>query len=76
MRRHVIWVCETPHCGASKSLPRGTLPSECLRCVERREKMRLKQKWRLALDGELTMSDLRFLRSLRIAAGDKVVSRE
>lgn len=57
-RNYVILICM--RCEASKQLPRGVLP-RCDRC-------KVYCGWRVAMDGEFTVSDRRFLKSLRIAA--------
>lgn len=56
----IILICE--RCGHSICVPRGDLPDHC----ERKGCVTKAAQWRVAIEGELTKSDRRFLRSIMV----------
>lgn len=56
----LILICQHDGCDASFRVRKGDLPDKCPDCRE-------VAKWRVALAGEYTHSDIQFLRSIRIA---------
>lgn len=56
----IILICE--RCGHAVCVPRGDLPDHC----ERKGCLMKAAHWRIALPGELTKGDRRFLRSIMV----------
>ena len=60
MAKMLILICQHAGCNASYPFEQGDVPPRCPDCRER-------AIWRVAMDGEYTKGDVKFLRSLRIA---------